>query len=138
MRFTSSILFPLHLLRDAINAYLPDFSQPCSPSSENDQQFNLKDFEVDYKTGFLPPQHPISSLPEEFDLWESALASAHDCLSLGEDKSAAAVAKRESSRRWRQALESVSRLPLLYCTWRWRETTPPGGIFHFEENSVQE
>ena len=103
-----SILSPLHLLRDAITAFLPDYSQSSSFSSENDQQFNLEEFEVDYKTGFLPPQHPLSSLPEDFDLWESALASARDCLSLGEDQSAAAAAKRESSRRWRQALESVS------------------------------
>ncbi|KAF8582276.1 Indoleamine 2,3-dioxygenase [Ramaria rubella] len=67
----------------------------------------LRDFEMDAATGFLPDRPPLDRLPAAFDVWERALASAPDALSLGQDESPAGVARRESSRRWRLNLQSA-------------------------------
>ena len=65
------------------------------------------DFDMDELTGFLPDRPPLERLPQEYSLWESALETARDALSLGEDESPAANAKRESSRLWRLRLSDV-------------------------------
>jgi indoleamine 2,3-dioxygenase len=67
----------------------------------------LHDFDMNSSTGFLPDRPPLDRLPPDFDLWELALASARDSLSLGEDESPEAITRRESSRRWRSQLRNV-------------------------------
>jgi len=34
------------------------------------------DFDVDTRTGFMPPDPPLSRLPEQWDLWETTLEAA--------------------------------------------------------------
>lgn len=75
----------------------------------------LSQFDISVESGFLPNEPPLDRLPPAFDLWESALASANDALSLGEDNSTEAVAKRESSRLWRLQLQNV-RLSFIFFT----------------------
>ncbi|KDQ10601.1 hypothetical protein BOTBODRAFT_178074 [Botryobasidium botryosum FD-172 SS1] len=78
------------------------------------RQFNLADFDVDYTTGFLPARPPISRLSAEFELWEQALDKANcqnSVLSLGEDYSPEALAKRDSSAQWRAHFQSAPVLP---------------------------
>lgn len=65
------------------------------------------DFDVDANTGFFPPR-PLSRLPAPFDLWERALVDTQGALSLGDDESPAAIAKRLTGERWRSAIRSVS------------------------------
>jgi len=72
----------------------------------------LYDYDMDPDTGFLPNSPPLERLPPDFDLWELALASAGDELSLGEDDSPNAMARRESSRRWRSQLRTAPVLPI--------------------------
>jgi indoleamine 2,3-dioxygenase len=63
------------------------------------------------ESGFLPREPPLARLPATFDLWEDALDAVNrpnGVLSLGEDMSDQAVSKRESSRKWRENIASVS------------------------------
>ncbi|KAJ7161514.1 Indoleamine 2,3-dioxygenase [Mycena crocata] len=63
------------------------------------------DFDVDVNTGFFPRQ-PLPRLPPAFHVWEVALSEAADKLSLGEDESEAAVAKRATGEHWRSQVLS--------------------------------
>lgn len=67
----------------------------------------LEEFDMHPCTGFLPSTPPLERLPPDFDLWELALASASDALSLGEEDSPNAIARRDSSRCWRSQLRNV-------------------------------
>jgi indoleamine 2,3-dioxygenase len=64
------------------------------------------DFDIDLQTGFFPTT-PLSRLPSSFDLWEDALTSVVGRLSLGQDASEEAIAKRELSQKWRDEVKSV-------------------------------
>ena len=70
------------------------------------------DFDVDQKTGFFPSK-PLPRLPEQFAVWEHAMSSAQGNLSLGDDESPAALAKRSYGERWRATVRSVSARPRL-------------------------
>jgi indoleamine 2,3-dioxygenase len=72
-----------------------------------DKRRSPVDFDVDVNTGFFPRQ-PLPHLPAAFAVWETALAEAGEMLSLGEDDSAAAVAKRVTGELWRSQVLSVS------------------------------
>ena len=63
-------------------------------------------FDVDSRTGFFPRQ-PLPKLPHAFDIWEDALCNANGHLSLGEDESETALAKRAFGARWREMIQSV-------------------------------
>lgn len=66
-----------------------------------------KDFDVDYDTGFLPSA-PLPRLGGKYSIWEEALASASENLSLGEDDAEEAASKRSSGEHWRAQIKSVS------------------------------
>ncbi|KAF7295518.1 hypothetical protein MIND_01091800 [Mycena indigotica] len=64
------------------------------------------DFDVDViESGFFPRQ-PLPRLPHAFSVWEQALTDAPDQLSLYEDESEAATAKRVSGESWRAQVRS--------------------------------
>ncbi|TFK27865.1 tryptophan 2,3-dioxygenase [Coprinopsis marcescibilis] len=68
------------------------------------------DFDVDTRTGFMPPQQPISRLPEEWKAWEDILDSAVAArLQLGY-KSGLAQDEALNSECWR---ERVRELPII-------------------------
>ncbi|KAJ3488165.1 hypothetical protein NLJ89_g11644 [Agrocybe chaxingu] len=68
------------------------------------------DFDVDTRTGFLPPQAPISRLPATWESWETALEDAIAArLQLGE-KSDLSDSDKKKSQEWR---ERVRKLPVL-------------------------
>ncbi|KAF4615791.1 hypothetical protein D9613_012456 [Agrocybe pediades] len=73
------------------------------------------DFDVDTRTGFMPPEPPIRRLPEEWEAWEGALESAiKDRLILGEEVAKLDGVDRdreyEKSEKWRSRVRS---LPIL-------------------------
>lgn len=75
----------------------------------------LNAFDVDEVSGFLPSESPITRLPAAFEAWELALDLVNcddSILSLGEDTSPEAEAKRESSAIWRENIRAVSTLYL--------------------------
>ncbi|KAF8605440.1 Indoleamine 2,3-dioxygenase [Ceratobasidium sp. AG-I] len=84
--------------------------EPEASSSRHTQKFDPTEYDVDLTSGFLPSEPPLARLPPAFELWEQALDAANrpnGVLSLGEDVSTEAVAKRESSRKWRENIASA-------------------------------
>ncbi|CAA7271431.1 unnamed protein product [Cyclocybe aegerita] len=68
------------------------------------------DFDVDTRTGFLPPQAPISRLPATLECWEVVLEDAiASKLQLGE-KPDLSDGEKKKSEEWR---ERVRKLPIL-------------------------
>ena len=63
------------------------------------------DYDVDVRTGFLPATKNLERLPQDWDLWEDALAAAR-----GETVNDGLRLKgpREKDRLWRQGVETVS------------------------------
>lgn len=65
------------------------------------------DFDVDTRTGFMPPQQPLLRLPVEWQLWEDALDSATESkLQLG-CKSGLTQEEKEMSEHWRGRVREV-------------------------------
>jgi indoleamine 2,3-dioxygenase len=70
------------------------------------------DFDVDTRTGFMPPQPPIKRLPSAWEPWESALDAAMSLkLQLAEIVEEMEVEQRsvemEKSRTWRTSVAQV-------------------------------
>jgi indoleamine 2,3-dioxygenase len=71
------------------------------------------DFDVDTRTGFLPPQPPISRLPADWEPWEAALNDALERkIQLG-DRAGLSSAETISSASWRTSVSHVSRCIIL-------------------------
>ena len=68
------------------------------------------DFDVDVRTGFMPPQPPLGRLPPQYEIWEQVLdnASARQ-LKLGE-RDDLSEGDRSSSATWRQSVKEVGEL----------------------------
>lgn len=71
--------------------------------------FKLENYDVDYATGFFPPE-PLPRLSGPLELWERALDDAEGNISLGEDTRESAKAKRPYGESWR---ERVRAFPVL-------------------------
>ncbi|KZT02261.1 Indoleamine 2,3-dioxygenase [Laetiporus sulphureus 93-53] len=68
------------------------------------------DFDVDTRTGFMPPQPPLARLPQEWEPWEAALDEAlNNRLQLAEKRGLTEVEEAQSD-RWRKR---VKELPIL-------------------------
>ncbi|KAF9260119.1 Indoleamine 2,3-dioxygenase [Marasmius fiardii PR-910] len=69
------------------------------------------DFDVDNRSGFMPPQEPVGRLPVQWEAWETVLdAAIQDRLQLGErvDQSRG---EREKSSLWRARVRELPILP---------------------------
>lgn len=65
------------------------------------------DFDVDVRTGFMPPQQPLARLPAQWEAWESALQDAvSQKLKLAEAADSA-LSDREASAKWRLGVRNV-------------------------------
>ncbi|KAJ7679224.1 Indoleamine 2,3-dioxygenase [Mycena polygramma] len=70
------------------------------------------DFDVDNRTGFMPPQAPPSRLPEDWEAWEVVLDSAiAEGLQLG-DKPGITPAEMSQSESWRQRVRELPVIPI--------------------------
>ena len=66
------------------------------------------DFDVDTRTGFMPPQAPLTRLPEQWEHWEATLDDAVASeLQLG-DKRDLSDQDKSRSERWRARVREVS------------------------------
>lgn len=65
------------------------------------------DFDVDTRTGFMPPQIPLRRLSTDWELWELALEDAISSrLELG-DRHGVQEKEKEKSRLWRERVRGV-------------------------------
>ncbi|KAF7322372.1 hypothetical protein HMN09_00015100 [Mycena chlorophos] len=79
---------------------------PLSATRKSVDKRRAADFDVDvWESGFFPRQ-PLARLPRAYAAWERALDSAATELSLWEDESDEAAAKRVSGEAWRQQVRS--------------------------------
>ena len=102
MNIASSPLHLLNMLGSMTN--VKDMARSLRTPTK---QFNPIDYDVDPNTGCFPPE-PLPKLSGPFLKWECALKQAQQVLSLGEDESADALAKRPEGEFWRKTIRSVS------------------------------
>ena len=69
------------------------------------------DFDVDNRTGFMPPEPPLTRLPGEWETWEAVLDSAlTKRLKLYSDPATSDDDRAEST-AWREDVHKVGRIP---------------------------
>lgn len=86
----------------------PDPSTGPQPGAPDTTTLAAHDFDVDTRTGFMPPHQPLLRLPEDWAPWEDALDSAiNGRLQLG-DKPGISDEDRIASESWRQRVRQVS------------------------------
>jgi indoleamine 2,3-dioxygenase len=78
-----------------------------SESTYDTSTLAAHDFDVDNRTGFMPPQAPPSRLPADWEAWELILDSAiAESLQLG-DKPGITQMEMSRSESWRQRIREV-------------------------------
>ena len=68
------------------------------------------DFDVDNRTGFMPPQPPLARLPSEWETWEVTLDSALTRRLKLYNAPATTDDDRTESAAWRVGVDRVSRI----------------------------
>ncbi|KAI0790027.1 tryptophan 2,3-dioxygenase [Abortiporus biennis] len=71
------------------------------------------DFDVDNRTGFMPPQPPLTRLPEQWEPWESVLDEAIAQRLQLADKPGLTNIERENASRWQEHVRELPILPTL-------------------------
>lgn len=96
---------PTHFL----SAGRPDLTvgQPFGMTDVDVSTLAAHDFDIDTRTGFLPPEPPLARLPIDWEPWESALDDAlQRKLKLG-DRADLSDDDIHSSASWRARVSSV-------------------------------
>ncbi|KAL0946803.1 hypothetical protein HGRIS_012974 [Hohenbuehelia grisea] len=102
MEFISVLPSPQEFIKFSVSLLRSTLFVPRQQASN---RVFLSDFDVDGESGFFP-RHPLPQLPKPFNLWEAALEEAVGGLSLGEDVSEEAIAKRAFGKTWRNNVMS--------------------------------
>lgn len=68
------------------------------------------DYDIDVRTGFMPPAEPVQRLPCEFDVWESMLDRVLGVIKLAEDPDATDEDKLFTE-EWRKDVRAVCPCP---------------------------
>jgi indoleamine 2,3-dioxygenase len=66
------------------------------------------DFDVDTRTGFMPPDPPLNRLPAQWELWETALDAAMQAKLQLAVKPGLTLEEKNSSELWREHVRQVS------------------------------
>lgn len=74
------------------------------------------DFDVDTRTGFMPPDPPLSRLPAQWELWETALDAAMQAKLQLSIKRCLTVEEKNSSESWREHVRKLPVLPMSELT----------------------
>jgi indoleamine 2,3-dioxygenase len=72
------------------------------------------DFDVDTRTGFLPPQPPLSRLPMDWEPWEATLEDALERKFQLGDRADISTEQIVLSASWRTSVAHVSRCIIFY------------------------
>lgn len=85
----------------------PDINIGPSPGVVDTTTLAAHDFDVDTRTGFMPPQVPLRRLVSKWELWEILLDDAiSNILQLGESAKLT-ESQKEVSERWRERVRKV-------------------------------
>ncbi|KAG2146115.1 Indoleamine 2,3-dioxygenase [Suillus bovinus] len=74
------------------------------------------DFDVDTRTGFMPPDPPLNRLPEQWELWETALDAATQAKLQLAVKPGLTAEEKNSSESWREHVRKLPVLPMSELT----------------------
>ncbi|TBU24452.1 Indoleamine 2,3-dioxygenase [Dichomitus squalens] len=96
-----------------LNLQRPDAFVPTIAGTPDTSTLAAHDFDVDTRTGFMPPQPPLARLPEPWEPWEAALDDAITSGLQLADKPDLSDEDEKKSERWRN---SVRELPILSIT----------------------
>ena len=90
-----------------LNLQRPDVFVPTLAGTPDTSTLAAHDFDVDTRTGFMPPQPPLSRLPEAWEPWEAALDDAISTrLQLAERPSLSEEDEKKSE-SWRNSIREV-------------------------------
>ncbi|KAG0706715.1 Indoleamine 2,3-dioxygenase [Suillus ampliporus] len=104
---TADVLPPNHFLRQP----RPDFLVGVHEGHIDTSTLAAHDFDLDTRTGFMPPDPPLSRLPEQWELWETALdAAMHTKLQLA-IKPNLTTEEEKSSESWREHIQQLPVIP---------------------------
>jgi indoleamine 2,3-dioxygenase len=65
------------------------------------------DYDVDVRSGFMPPTEPVARLDGDFEIWEDVLDAALGRVKLASDLADASEAEKSFVGRWRDQVRQV-------------------------------
>ena len=91
-----------------LNLQRPDVFVPAAAGTPDTSTLAAHDFDVDTRTGFMPPQPPLTRLPSAWEPWEAVLEDAIRSRLQLADKLDLSEKDGVDSERWRNAVREVS------------------------------
>ncbi|KAI0925487.1 hypothetical protein AcV5_008210 [Taiwanofungus camphoratus] len=88
----------------------PDLGLPAVGTPDT-STLAAHDFDVDTRTGFMPPEPPLVRLPEEWQLWEAALDDALTSRLQVSDKADLTAEDQAQSDRWQARIRELPVIP---------------------------
>jgi indoleamine 2,3-dioxygenase len=110
MAQAARLLSPQHFLA----APRPDANVGPTPGVADTTTLAAHDFDVDTRTGFMPPEPPLARLPAEWDAWEVCLADSIRLRLQLAGKPDITAEERQTSEAWRGTVRKVRRRSI-YC-----------------------
>ncbi|KAI9000471.1 Indoleamine 2,3-dioxygenase [Trametes punicea] len=95
-----------------LNLPRPDVFVPTLAGTPDTSTLAAHDFDVDTRTGFMPPQPPLTRLPSAWEPWEAALEDAIQSKLQLADKPDLSDEEKAESERWRNHVREMPILPI--------------------------
>ena len=96
-----------------LNLPRPDVFVPTLAGTPDTSTLAAHDFDVDTRTGFMPPEPPLARLPAAWEPWETALESAITSRLRLADRPDLSEEDERKSESWRHSVREVS--PEIFC-----------------------
>ncbi|KAI0351767.1 Indoleamine 2,3-dioxygenase [Trametes cingulata] len=95
-----------------LNLPRPDVFVPTLAGTPDTSTLAAHDFDVDTRTGFMPPEPPLTRLPRAWEPWEVLLEDAIESKLQLADKPNLTDEEKEKSERWRNRVRELPILPI--------------------------
>ena len=97
-----------------LNLQRLDVFVPAVAGAPDTSTLAAHDFDVDTRTGFMPPQPPLVRLPPAWEPWEAVLEDAIQSKLQLADKPHLSPSEQETSERWRNLVREVSTYAIIF------------------------
>ncbi|PIL35305.1 hypothetical protein GSI_02030 [Ganoderma sinense ZZ0214-1] len=94
-----------------LNLHRPDVFAPILAGTPDTSTLAAHDFDVDTRTGFMPPQPPLTRLPDPWLPWEAALDDAIARRLQLAERPRLSAEDEKASEAWRHSIREVPILP---------------------------
>ncbi|KAI0649533.1 tryptophan 2,3-dioxygenase [Trametes meyenii] len=95
-----------------LNLPRPDVFLPTLAGTPDTSTLAAHDFDVDTRTGFMPPEPPLTRLPSAWESWEAILGDAIQSKLQLADKPDLSDGEKDESERWRNRVRELPILPI--------------------------